>query len=475
MLIKYFYDEALAQASYLVACQARGVACVVDPMRDIAPYLDAAVRQGLKVTHVTETHIHADFVSGARELAAATGAQLLLSDEGAPDWRYRFAEAAGATLLHDGDVFTLGRIRFEVLATPGHTPEHIVFIVTDTAAADEPIGIFTGDCVFVGDVGRPDLLETAAGVAGSKEVGARQQFASIARLSRLPDYLQLWPGHGAGSACGKALGAIPSTTLGYERRFNPAFQTADEGAFVRWLLDGQPEPPRYFGRMKAVNRDGPALIADLPSPTRLDRGAIEALLADGAQVLDLRPQSEHARHHIPGALSIPATRANFTTYVGWVTDYGRPVHLIVADPQALPAHLTALRAIGVDDVRGFAGPDVLQDDDPALPTIDVAELAAMLRSGAAHIVDVRGLSEWKAGHLPGAVHIPLGEVADRLGEIPRSGRTILQCQTGYRAYIAATVLRRAGVMNVVPVVDPRSEFLALVEPVRAVQMADEGR
>jgi len=263
MLLRYFYDDRLAQASYMVGCARSGEALIVDPMRHIQPYLAAAQKEGLRITHIVETHIHADFVSGARELAAATDARIYLSDMGPSEWKYAYADDPRVVLVRDGDHFMVGNIRIDVLHTPGHTPEHISFMVTDTAGADKPMGVFTGDFIFVGDVGRPDLLEEAAGQAGTKVPGAKQQFASVQRFKALPDYLQIWPGHGAGSACGKALGAIPSTTLGYEKLFNPAFQFTDEAAFVDWLLSGQPEAPRYFAQMKRVNKLGPALLCDL--------------------------------------------------------------------------------------------------------------------------------------------------------------------------------------------------------------------
>jgi len=214
MLLKYFNDSKLAQASYMVGCAQTGEALVVDPARDVTQYMQAAEQEGLRITHVTETHIHADFVSGSRELAARTGAMIYLSEMGGPEWQSAYAGENNVIPVHDGDAWMVGNIRIEVVHTPGHTPEHISFLVTDTAGADEPIGVFTGDFIFVGDVGRPDLLEEAAGMLGTKEVGARQQFSSVARFKDMPDYLQIWPGHGAGSACGKALGAIPSTTLG---------------------------------------------------------------------------------------------------------------------------------------------------------------------------------------------------------------------------------------------------------------------
>ena len=246
MILKHFYEEKLAQASYLIGCVSTGEALVGDPNRDVEQYIKAAETEGLRITHVTETHIHADFVSGSRELAARTGATLYLSDEGDENWKYAFAEEAGAVLLRDGDTLMVGNIRIEVLHTPGHTPEHLIFLVTDTAEADKPMGAITGDFVFVGDVGRPDLLEKAAGVEGSTDAAARTLFRSLEKFKEQPDYLQVWPGHGAGSACGKRLSSVPQSTVGYERMFNWAFSIEDEDEFVRTVLAEQPEPPKYF-------------------------------------------------------------------------------------------------------------------------------------------------------------------------------------------------------------------------------------
>ncbi len=212
MVFKRLYDTKLAQASYLIGSAETKQAVVIDPNRDVEQYLDAAAGEGLSITHVTETHIHADFVSGSRELAARTGATLYLSDEGDADWKYAFAVKDGAVLLKDGDSFAVGSLRIQARHTPGHTPEHLSFLVTDTANADDPIGAVTGDFLFVGDVGRPDLLERAAHHAGTMEASARTLFRSLQQLKDLPDSLQIWPGHGAGSACGKNLGAVPQST-----------------------------------------------------------------------------------------------------------------------------------------------------------------------------------------------------------------------------------------------------------------------
>jgi hydroxyacylglutathione hydrolase len=204
MLLRYFYDDELAQASYLVGCAATGEALVIDPLRDVTPYLHAAEKAGLRITHVTETHIHADFVSGVRELAARTGATMYLSDMGDANWKYAYPKVGCAVLVRDGDSWMVGNIKIQVIETPGHTLEHIALMVTYTAATDQPLGVFTGDFLFVGDVGRPDLLEEAAGFVGTKEPGARMQFHTVERFKAMPDHLQIWPAHGAGSACGKA-------------------------------------------------------------------------------------------------------------------------------------------------------------------------------------------------------------------------------------------------------------------------------
>src|SRR5262245_16754612 len=243
ILVKRFFDPKLAQVSYLIGASETGQAVVIDANRDVDLYIRTAAEDGVTITHVTETHIHADYVSGSRELAARTGAQLLLSAEGGPDWQYAFAKDANAILLEDGDRFDVGSVRIEAVHTPGHTPEHLMFLVTDTSVLQEPLAAVTGDFLFVGDVGRPDLLERAAKVAGTMETSARALFGSLKRITALPDHLQIWPGHGAGSACGKGLGSLPQSTLGYERRTNWALAPMSENEFVARVLTGQPDPP----------------------------------------------------------------------------------------------------------------------------------------------------------------------------------------------------------------------------------------
>ncbi len=463
MLLRYFYDEKLAQAAYLVGCVKTGEALVVDPMRDITPYVQAAAKEGLRITHVTETHIHADFVSGSRELAAATGATIYLSDMGTADWKYAYAHEPNVITVKDGDNWMVGNIRVEVLHTPGHTPEHISFMITDTAGADKPMGVFTGDFIFVGDVGRPDLLEEAAGFKGTKEPGARQQFKSVERFKNLPDYLQIWPAHGAGSACGKALGAVPSTTLGYEKLFNPAFQFTEENQFVHWLLSGQPEAPWYFAQMKKVNKLGPALLRDLPKPVQLNRSALDAALKAGHLVVDLRNRDEYAQAHVPGTINVPASNNLFSTFVGWFVDYDRPLYLIAPSTNGIEEQIKALRAIGIDNIPGYFSAAVVNEGASALPVITAQELAARLPVNGLTIVDVRGLSEYTEKHIVGAKHIPLGYLPQHLNDVPKDKTVVTQCATGYRSQIAASLLRAHGFRNVITLnegIDAWSRVLA---------------
>ncbi len=457
MFLKRFYDDGLAQASYLIGCAATGEAIVIDANRDLQQYLDAAAAEKLAITHVTETHIHADYVSGSRELAARTGARLFLSAEGGPDWQYAFARRDGATLLRDGDTIQVGNIRIGVLHTPGHTPEHLSFLVTDTAAADEPMGILTGDFVFVGDVGRPDLLERAAKVANTMEAGARTLFHSLERFRALPDYLQVWPGHGAGSACGKSLGAVPTSTVGYERRVNWGVGTTDERDFVEAVLAGQPEPPLYFAEMKRINRDGPPILGGFTQPARGTLAGLREAMASGAAVLDLRPADEFARGHVPGTLSIPLNKS-FSTWAGWLVPYDQPIHLIATERDVAKA-VRELAMIGLDLVAAAYEPRVLtefRDQGGTLRTVTRSEsraLAGRIQRGEVTVVDVRNRSEFDAGHIPGALHIPVGHLPSRLGEIPRHQPTVLHCQTGGRSAIAASVLLRLGVSNVTDLTD----------------------
>ena len=455
MFVKRFFEPGLAQASYLIGCSACREAIVIDPNRDAEQYVEAASAEGLRITHVTETHIHADYLSGSRELAKVTGARLSLSGEGGADWQYAFASSDGATVLHEGDRIAVGNVRIDVLHTPGHTPEHLTFLVTDGAVATEPIAAVTGDFIFVGDVGRPDLLERAANLKGTMEAGARVLFRSLRRFADRPDWLQIWPGHGAGSACGKGISAIPQSTLGYERRFNWAFQVQGEDEFVASVLAGQPDPPKYFAKMKQLNREGPAILGGFRSPSRLDRGALDRVLSERAVVVDLRRTAEYAVAHVPGTISIPHD-ASFTNWAGWLVPYGADFYLIAPDrgASAVDRAVRDLAMIGLDRVAGWFDASVIDEWAAAgghlgsVPQITPADLSASLSHDAVTLLDVRTDNEWEGGHIAGARHIPLGRLTDALDSIPRARPIVVQCAAGSRSSIGASLLRARGVERV---------------------------
>jgi hydroxyacylglutathione hydrolase len=450
VLLKRFYDDPLAQASFLLADTTAHEAVVVDPNRDVDAYLKVADAEQLRIVAVTETHIHADYLSGTRELARRAGATAYLSDEGDADWKYGWAHEPNVKLVRDRDVIRAGRVRLDVLATPGHTPEHVSFLVTDEAASAEPIGVLTGDFVFSGDVGRPDLLERAANVKGTMERGARTLFASIARFrDALPGHLLLWPGHGPGSACGKNLGGLPVTSLAYERLTNWGVRATNEAEFVREVLAGQPEPPAYFKHMKRMNKDGPPMLGGFRAPARLDDAELPAALDRGDVVVDLRPTKDVLAGAIPGTLSIPVG-GSLPTWAGWLLPYDKPISLLATDEERVLAAVRQLAMVGLDHVRGWYGPGAFAAWQRAkgplavTPSIEAREAFERAQRGELLLLDVRGLGEHAGGHVPGARHIPLGDLPERASELPRDVPVAIYCEGGTRSRIGASVLRRAG-------------------------------
>lgn len=462
MLFRQIFDEKLAQYAYLIGCQETGEAVLVDPERDIDRSLDVAEAEGVEIVAVAETHIHADFLSGAREFAERFDTTLYLSEEGGENWKYEWAkgpkETGGSydvTWLHDGDVFHVGNVEFQVVHTPGHTPEHLSFIVTDRGGgADGPMGIVTGDFVFVGDLGRPDLLESAAKVEGAMEPAARQLYRSVQRFVDLPDHLQVWPAHGAGSACGKALGAVPQSTVGYEKQFNPMIEAARDGedAFVDAILKGQPEPQMYFARMKRDNKEGPPLLGSLPSPRALTPRELDAVARDEeALIIDTRlDRSAFMTHHIPGSLYAPMN-GTFNTVVGsLVEDETAPIYLIVNE-EDLGAALRDLVRIGYDNVEGFAEIETLQryfENEGPSATIDeitFEEVEALRREPSTAVVDVRYRSEYdEDGHVEGALNASYTRLPEYELGLPTDETLLVHCATGARAAAASAFLRRAG-------------------------------
>ena len=448
MLLRYIYDQNLAQASYFVGCQQTGEAIIVDPARDIEPYIELAAAEEMRIAAAVETHIHADFVSGSRELASRVGAKLYLSDCGSENWKYAFTGTYDQQLLRDGDIFWVGNLRFESIHTPGHTPEHITLLLTDTVSADQPMGLFSGDFVFVGDIGRPDLLETAAQIQGSAEIGARQMYSSLKWFSGLPDYLQVWPGHGAGSACGRDLGAVPTSTVGYEKKFNWAFAVSDENQFVERLLADQPETPKYFGEMKRVNKEGPALLKELPEISRAPFNRLAEVLADGLTVVDTRRADEFATAHIPGTINIPP-ESSFSNWAGWLVNYSQPFFLIV-DDRNVAFTASNLRAVGLDNCAGYFDLTCFDSWTASGKKLsgyeqrDAGWLAQELQDGEVVLVDVRSQSEWNEEQIPGAKHIMLGYLGDRIAELPANKAIVVQCRTGVRSSIGASILKASG-------------------------------
>lgn len=432
MLIERFYDERLAQASYLVGCQARGEAIVIDPARDVRPYLEKAAAHGLTIVAVTETHIHADYLSGTRQLAEESGAIMLLSDEGPAGWKYAFARPQDRLLKH-GDRIHIGNLILEVLHTPGHTPEHLSFLLTDTPASPEPVGLFSGDFLFVGDVGRPDLLERAAGYRDTMRAGAATLFRSLQQLKALPGHLQIWPAHGSGSACGKALGAVAQSVLAYERTSNWALKIESEDAFIEAILEGQPEPPRYFAQMKYLNKFGPPLLTSTHLP-RLKASRLDDLLEQKQWVVDTRGEAAYALGHAPGSLFLPNGNA-FVNWAGWILPYDQPIYLISDRPGYF---LKALQSIGLDRVEGYFPPeDVLTLAQPS-QRLEATEYA----SADCALIDVRSQKEWEAGHMPGAEHRFLGNLLAELESLP--AQPTFYCGSGLRSLIASSLAERAG-------------------------------
>jgi len=447
MLFERIYDKSLAQASYIIGCQAQGVAAIVDPKRDVDTYINFAIANGMKITHVLETHIHADFLTGSRELAALTGAKLYLSDEGDENWQYQYDHVG----LKHGDVISLGKIKIEVLHTPGHTPEHISFLVTDTPASNEPAMLLTGDFVFVGDIGRPDLLEQAAGMVGTQEVGAAQMFDSLLEFSKLGDYIQVWPGHGAGSACGKSLGAVPMTTVGYEKIRNWAIKLLnDKEKFKRELLSDQPEPPKYFAMMKKLNKEFRPLLTEVPKISHLSKEQWENSKKSRHKIIDTRHYRDYADGFLKGSINI-LNNDSLSTWMGWLVKYDEPFVLICEENQTEDIARKLMR-IGLDQYVGFITPADLKtwerDSIQSYTPVDKAYVKDAIKNKSAKIFDVRGASEFKEHKIDDATHVFAGTLPAHLDKIPKNEPVIIHCQAGSRASIAYSILAGKGYTNV---------------------------
>jgi len=447
LFFKSFSDKNLAQNAYLVGCQRTGEAVIIDPPREFDHILAVAKEEGLRVTAAADTHIHADYVSGARQLAVEYGAKLYLSDEGDENWKYSYVDGIDVELVKEGSSFSIGNIDFDVWHTPGHTPESVSFLLTDRGGgATGPMGIFTGDFVFVGDVGRPDLLEEAAGIAGTADSGARDMFKSLERFKQLPDHLVVWPGHGAGSACGKSLGSVPISTVGYEKQFNWALQTEDEETFVQQLLEDQPEAPVYFAEMKKVNKVGPAVLEDKDITVITEKLAFEKIASeDNTLVIDTRAAAVVENNLVQGSINIPYSKS-FTNWAGWLAKYDEKL-VVIAEEEKREEVVTALQSIGLDHIEALVDPIALKGLALAsYETLTVEAFKQEMKAPDAFVIDVRNDGEWNDGHLDEANHLFLGKL--RTVAIPEDKKLIVHCQSGVRSAIAITVLKARGFEDV---------------------------
>lgn len=454
MFFRQIADESLAQYAYLIGCERSGEAIVIDPERDVDRYIALAEANRLKIVAAAETHIHADFLSGVRELAERIGAHAYVSGEGGADWSPRWLDkkvgggSYAHSLLRDGDTIEIGAVTITARHTPGHTPEHLSYVITDHGSGtDAPVGVVTGDFVFVGDLGRPDLLDTAAGMTDTRFAAADRLRDSAAGFLKYNDFTLVWPGHGAGSACGKSLGAVPQSSVGYERRTNRALSLAgDAEGFRRFILDEQPEPPMYFARMKYLNRDGVPALGSLPDPPLVSwRETFRAAAENTSVVLDTRSPARHRAGAVPRGYSA-AISNSFTNTVG---SFIEPTDEILLVSTGLPERDEATRRlvrIGLDRVTGWideAGLACASDSLERAAAVSVKELPEFMESGG-RVLDVRLVNELGESAIPGADRKPYTRSAEWIGSIDISAPIAVVCRTGVRSEAVASMLRRRG-------------------------------
>lgn len=443
LMLEVFEAGGIAHYSYFIGDTLNGTAVIIDPKRDIDDYLALAEKHRLKITHVLETHIHADFVSGSREIADRVGATICASIEGGA--KYGFAIRP----LRDGDVVETGNIRLTTIHTPGHTPEHVSFLASSRSRPKEAWGLFTGDFLFSGAVGRPDLM----GVENTGKLADKLWESLQEAYNELPDELPIYPAHGPGSPCGAGIVArdgIP--TLGVERRSNPAMQFKEREAFIADLLHSQPPVPYYWPRMKVINAAGPEILGSLPDPQKLAPAEFRTLLqtegAQKVQLLDTRNMLGFGGGHIDGSLNIGYS-SSISMWGGWLLDPERPVAIVTpAEGHAREVARWLIR-IGVTRFAGTlsGGMDAWTrkaGEFTTIPQLSVQELNKRLGDRSLQIVDVRSPSEWDHGHLPNARYMYLPEIPKRAGELDRSRPVAVYCGTGYRGSIAASLLKREG-------------------------------
>jgi len=443
MYFQQFYLSCLAHASYLVGSE--GIAAVVDPQRDVEIYLEEARQQGLKIAYVIETHLHADFVSGHKELAERTGATICVGAKGGAKFPHR--------AMKEGDEIRFGRCVLRFLETPGHTPESMCVLVTDTERGAEPWAVLTGDTLFIGDVGRPDLSPEHT----PQQLAALLYDSLHEKLLKLPDTVEVYPAHGAGSLCGRNISPERQSTIGKERAFNYALQPMSREEFVCMLTADLPERPGYFALDAQINREGAEPLAELPPLVGLRPDEVARRQEAGAVVLDTRPTAQFGAGHVPGSIHI-GLGGQYASWAGILIGLDRELVLVAEDPERLAESRMRLTRVGIEKVTGHLDGGVLAWEKSGrrlgeIPQISVVQLAEQLRArpGEIQVVDARKPGEWDAGHIEQAVLKPLSELTLRTADLDPEKPIAVHCKSGYRSSIATSLLKRAGfreVMNV---------------------------
>lgn len=451
MIFERVEVAGLSHYSYILGCPADGRMVVVDPKRDVQDYLDFARKRGLKISHVLETHIHADYASGARELAEITGAQVWASRYDAGEI---FEVAFPHTDVSDGDSLQIGSVRIVALHTPGHTPEHVSYLVYDTnRSTSTPMAMLSGDFLFIGSLGRPDLLGEEAKLALAKRL-----YQSVRNLDALPDGLEIHPAHGAGSLCGAGMSGRPTSTLGYERAANPYLDPSlTEQQFVDRILDSVPPFPEYYKRMKRVNSEGASSLGQRRIKAVSPKQAAD-LLNTNLAIIDLRDQRSFAKAHIPRSFGIGAGNL-LPVWASWVVAYDTPMLLVARNQDEADEAARALSRVGLDIVAGYIEGGIDAWKANGLPLESYADITpnelhdALQRDEPIQVVDVRSDSEWNSGHIDGALHIFGGQIEQRLDELPdKDAPLAMVCGGGYRSTVIASVLRRNGYTNIINVI-----------------------
>lgn len=438
MLIQPFFVKGLAHISYVVGGSKN--CAVIDPKRDVESYLEAAKAMGLRITHILETHLHADFISGHLDLAERTGATIYAPKSGNGQFDH--------IGLAEGDSFEIEDMEFRVLETPGHTPEHISYVAIDHSRGEDPVALFCGDTLFVGDVGRPDLFP---GIA--KEL-ASKLYDSLQKLGGLPDFCEVYPAHGAGSLCGRAMSAKRTSTIGYEKKYNYAFQTKDQNRFIELLTTDMPEAPDHFSRCSDINRRGPALMKDFPPLFPYDSTSfVRRMEEKDTLVLDIRPYEAFGGQHIPKAYHIDFG-GNFSTFAGWVLPPDQDILIVAESPAQAFEAAVQLRRVGLDRVVGYLDGGMYEWAKAGLPTGHLCQISAeklhqrILAGPPLTLLDVRAKREFMTGHIHGAINIPFPDLRKRFHELNPNMPTMVICNTGHRSSLATSLLKQYGFQEV---------------------------